>query len=83
MSEYIKTLREHLEKMIVPMGYQVQRRTSKSLRVVKDSETIMTINDRGEVVEIVLKGKSYNYDKWYTSPERLATVITNFFSQQS
>ncbi len=83
MSEYIKALREQLEKMVVPMGYQVQRRTAKSLRIVKGADTVMTITDRGEIVEIVLQGKSYNYDKWYTSPERLATVITNFFSQRS
>ncbi len=82
MSDFIKNLKTKLEKSVAPMGYTVQLRTSKSLRIVKDKDTIMTVTDRGEMVEVVVEGKSYTYDKWYTSADQLATVITNFFAQR-
>jgi len=77
MSEYVSELRNFLNKILESKGYRARPKGPKAVTVVKGGETVMTVTDRGEKVEISYKGKIFTYDKWYTSAERLATVIAN------
>ncbi len=74
MSEYLDKLRDLIKPKLSSMGYQVMK-VGSTLKVLKSGQTIMNINDRGEMVEMTFQGKKYTYDKWYTKPEHLAATI--------
>ena len=74
MSEYLNKLKELIKPKLASMGYQVMT-VGSTLKVLKSGQTIMNINDRGEMVEMTFQGKKYTYDKWYTKPEHLAATI--------
>uniref|UniRef100_A0A7J3ZK32 Uncharacterized protein n=1 Tax=Fervidicoccus fontis TaxID=683846 RepID=A0A7J3ZK32_9CREN len=76
---YLQELKDRIAPELASKGIKVLPKGSSVLRVVKDTEVVMTISDRGDYVELDYKGKSYKYDKWYTKPEHLAKVILGQF----
>ncbi len=75
---YLDELKEKIYTPLNQKGVKILPK-GNSLRLVKDMKIVMTITDRGDYVELSYEGKNYKYDKWYTKPEHLATVILRQF----
>lgn len=75
---YLEELKEILQPRLSEKEVKILSRTG-SIRLVRDLQVVMTINDKGDFVELETGGKTYKYDKWYTKPKHLAVVILRQF----
>lgn len=75
---YLEELKEILQPRLSEKDVKILSRTG-SIRLVKNMQVVMTVNDKGDYVELETGGKTYRYDKWYTKPKHLATVILRQF----
>lgn len=80
MTQYLSELKTKLVGKLI--GYRFLDKGSNAFVIVKDNEVKATVSDRGDYVVVTIRGKDFKYDKWYTKPEHLATVLINYFSQQ-
>jgi len=80
VTQYLSELKTKLVGKLV--GYKLLDKGSSSFIIVKDNEIKATVIDHGDYVIVRVSGKDFKYDKWYTKPEHLATVLINYFSQQ-
>ncbi len=72
--DYLGELKEKLYSKTKELGVKLLPK-GNSLRLVKDMKIIMTLSDKGDYIEMSYGGQTYRYDKWYTKPEHLSTVI--------
>lgn len=79
MSEYISELKNLIADQLKAQGYRILPRGPNSFRLLKGGQVVMSVEDKGEFVEMSYRGKRYSYDKWYTKPEHLANVILGLF----
>ncbi len=79
MSDYINQVKSLIKAKL--SGYKIVEKSPSVFQIVKDNTPVATVKDQGENVIIVIKGQEYRYDKFYTKPEHLANVLTNYFSQ--
>jgi len=75
---YLEELKEILQPRLAEKNVKILPKAN-SIRLVKDMQVVMTVNDKGEYVELETGGKLYKYDKWYTKPKHLAVVILRQF----
>lgn len=75
---YLEELKDIIQPKLSEKDVKILPKTG-SLRLVKDMQVVMTINDKGDYVELEVGGKVYKYDKWYTKPKHLAVVILRQF----
>jgi len=80
MTSYLSELKTRLVGQL--QGYKLVDRGHNVFAIVKDNEVKAIIRDEGEYIVVKIKDKDYKYDKWYTKPEHLATVLVNYFIQQ-
>lgn len=79
MTQYLSELKTKLVGKLT--GYKFLDKGSNVFIIVKDNEVRATVRDDGDYIVVNIRGKDFKYDKWYTKPEHLATVLTNYFSQ--
>ncbi len=82
MSDYLKQLRDILNQKLGRSDIKILVIGSK-MKISKGTETLMELQDKGQIVELTFRGKKYTYDKWYTKPEHLAQTILNVFQYQN
>ncbi len=82
MSDYLKQLRDILNQKLNRSDIKILVIGSK-MKITKGTETLMELQDKGQIVELNFRGKKYTYDKWYTKPEHLAQTILNVFHYQN
>ncbi len=82
MSDYLKQLRDILNQKLNRSDIKILVIGSK-MKISKGTETLMELQDKGQIVELTFRGKKYTYDKWYTKPEHLAQTILNVFQYQN
>jgi len=82
VSDYLKQLRDILNQKLGRSDIKILVIGSK-MKISKDTETLMELVDKGQIVELTFRGKKYTYDKWYTKPEHLAQTILNVFQYQN
>ena len=75
---YIEELRDRIAPELSKKGIKILPK-GKSLRLVKDMKIVLTLEDKGDYIEMKYGGKTYKYDKWYTKPEHLAPVVLRLF----
>ncbi|RLG81293.1 MAG: hypothetical protein DRO13_01530 [Thermoprotei archaeon] len=80
MSSYLSELKTKLVGKLP--GYRFLDKGPNVFAIVKDSEEKALVRDHGDYIVVRIRGKEYKYDKWYTKPEHLATVLVNYFSQK-
>jgi len=80
LSSYLSELKTRLVGQL--QGYKLVDRGPSIFAIVKDNEVKAIIKDEGAYVVVNIGGKDFKYDKWYTKPEHLATVLVNYFTQQ-
>ncbi len=80
MSQYLSELKTKLVGKLP--GYRFMDKGPNVFAIVKDNQVKAIVKDQGDYVIVTISGKDYKYDKWYTKPEHLATVLINYFSQQ-
>ena len=80
MSKYLSELKTKLVGKL--QGYRFMDKGPNVFAIVKDNDIKALVKDQGDYVIVTIAGKDYKYDKWYTKPEHLATVLVNYFSQQ-
>ncbi len=78
---YMEELKEKLVPQLSKLGIKVLPK-GQSLRLVKDMKIVMTLEDKGDYIEMKYEGKTYKYDKWYTKPEHLAPVVIRQFEKK-
>jgi hypothetical protein len=80
MSEYIQQLKTMLTTKLA--GFKILEKSPSIFAIVKDNKIYAIVKDQGEYVIVTIAGKDYKYDKWYTKPQHLTTVLVNYLSQQ-
>ncbi|MET1159941.1 MAG: hypothetical protein ABWW65_03180 [Thermoprotei archaeon] len=80
MSSYLSELKTKLVGKLP--GYRFIDKGPNIFAIVKNSEEKALVKDQGDYVIVTIEGKDYKYDKWYTKPEHLATVLINYFSSR-
>ncbi|MCI4395940.1 MAG: hypothetical protein JHC28_00060 [Thermoprotei archaeon] len=81
MADYLEELKEKISQKLNEKGIKILPKTG-TLRLVKDNEIVMVLTDKGDYIEMSYKGQTYKYDKWYTKPEHLSSVILRQFGVQ-
>jgi hypothetical protein len=81
MADYLEELKEKISQKLNEKGIKILPKTG-TLRLVKDNEIVMVLTDKGDYIEMSYKGQTYKYDKWYTKPEHLSSVILRQFGAQ-
>ncbi len=76
MSDYINQLKTQL--MAKLPEYKIMVKSPSVFALVKDNKIYAIIKDQGDYVIVTIAGKDYKYDKWYTKPEHLTTVLVNY-----
>ncbi|WP_048191219.1 hypothetical protein [Pyrolobus fumarii] len=82
MSDYLKQLRDILKEKLQRDDISIIV-IGSTMKISKSGQTIMTLQDKGQIVELNFQGKKYTYDKWYTKPPHLAQTILNVFQYQN
>lgn len=80
MSQYLSELKTKLVGKL--SGYRFMDKGPNTFAIVKDNQVKAIVKDQGDYIIVSLGGKDYKYDKWYTKPEHLATVLINYFTQK-
>ncbi len=79
MSDYIKQLKTLLLAKLA--GFKLMDKSPSVFAIIKDNKIHAIVKDQGEYVIVTIAGKDYKYDKWYTKPEHLATVLVNYLKK--
>ncbi len=79
MSDYIKQLKTLLLTKLA--GFKIMDKSPSVFAIIKDNKIHAIVKDQGEYVVVTIAGKDYKYDKWYTKPEHLATVLVNYLKK--
>ncbi|MGC8982986.1 MAG: hypothetical protein ACP5KA_04440 [Desulfurococcaceae archaeon] len=79
MSEYLKQLKIQLISKLPGVRFQDVNPRETIVIVAGKPET--RVIDERDYVTLVIEGKSYKYDKWYTKPEHLAETIRVFYTK--
>ncbi len=79
MSDYIKQLKTLLLTKLA--GFKIMDKSPSVFAIIKDNKIHAIVKDQGEYVIVTIAGKDYKYDKWYTKPEHLATVLVNYLKK--
>jgi len=82
VSDYLKELRDILREKLNRDDIKIIV-IGSTMKITKNGETLMTLQDKGQIVELSFRGNKYTYDKWYTKPVHLAQTILNVFQYQN